>query len=65
MWCECQWKRCGHKGRKVYAAEHVGVGGAVITTSPALCTACLFVCQGEEDDEVLGPNRQMPGMEQL
>ena len=44
--CECEWKYCGHKGRETGAADF---GDVVI--SPALCTACLYVCCGEADDE--------------
>ncbi len=44
--CECTWKNCGHKGRTVPAADH-----GTVRVSPELCMACLFVCQGEIEDE--------------
>jgi hypothetical protein len=46
MICECQWKNCVHKNREV-AADH-----GECETSPQLCWQCLFVCCGEEDDEL-------------
>jgi hypothetical protein len=46
--CECDWPNCGHKGRTVPTADH----GDNIRTSPELCTACLFVCEGEREDEM-------------
>lgn len=45
--CECDWKNCGHKGRVVPAADHGDV-----RTSPELCMACLFCCEGEREDEM-------------
>jgi hypothetical protein len=47
MNCECDWAPF-HHGRHCTndAADH----GPGITTSPALCIPCLFVCEGERDD---------------
>lgn len=50
MNCECDWKLCHHRpgsGKPVpEAADHGNV-----TTSPAYCTSCLFVCCADRDDE--------------
>jgi hypothetical protein len=46
-YCECTWRYCGHKDRKVEAADHGDV-----QTSPQLCMACLFVCCAEEEDKM-------------
>lgn len=44
--CECDWKYCGHKGRRVEAADL-----SPVRTSPELCMVCLHVCCAERDDE--------------
>lgn len=45
--CECTWK--WHKGKPCPTPAAIHDRG--ITTSPALCTQCLYVCMGESDDE--------------
>lgn len=44
--CECDWKNCHHQDRTVPAADH-----GTVRTSPELCMACLFCCEGEREDE--------------
>lgn len=50
MKCECTWKLCHHREGSGKAVPDAADHGSV-TSSPAYCTPCLFVCCGEQDEE--------------
>lgn len=55
--CECDWGYHRGKPCTAAAADHGSV-----TTSPALCLQCLFVCEGERDDaaDALADEQPLP-----
>jgi hypothetical protein len=44
--CECTWKF--HEGQP---CRGIPADTGSVMASPTLCTRCLFVCEGERDDE--------------